>query len=449
MPPTFARLGVSDSICRALAERGITQPFDIQAASVADALDGRDICGRAPTGSGKTLAFGIPLVANVGRARPHRPEALVLAPTRELADQIMTELRSFSGSVRVAVVYGGVGYGNQIQSLRRGVDILVACPGRLEDLIEQGVVSLSAVEAVVIDEADRMADMGFIPAVRRLLDQTEPDRQTMLFSATLDGDVASLTRDYQYDPVRCEVGDETPDVISADHVFWNVARTERTEVAAEAISAAWPAIVFCRTRHGCDRLARRLDRAGIATAAIHGGRSQNQRTRALGEFSAGRVQALIATDVAARGIHVEGVGAVIHYDAPEDHKAYLHRSGRTARAGQGGVVISLVPPEQARELGRMQRQLGLQQPITEVDMAVIGSLGQPMRRSERLRATADSGSSERPRATADSGRQRTDSQPRRRQPERPGAKHRSRSRRGSGPARSRNRNRQPPAKSAA
>ena len=437
MSPTFARLGVPDSICRALTERGFTQPFDIQAAVLADALDGRDICGRAPTGSGKTLAFGIPLVANVGRARPHRPLALVLAPTRELADQIMMELRSFSGGVRVAVVYGGVGYGNQVQSLRRGVDILVACPGRLEDLMEQGVVSLGAVEMVVVDEADRMADMGFIPAVRRLLDQTAPEPQTMLFSATLDGDVASLTRDYQHDPVRCEVGDETADVISADHVFWTVARAERIEVAADAISAAGPAIVFCRTRHGCDRLARQLDRVGIVTAAIHGGRSQNQRTRALAAFAAGRVQALVATDVAARGIHVEGVGAVIHFDPPEDHKTYLHRSGRTARAGRGGVVVSLVAPEQARELGRMQRQLGLQQPITQVDMAAIGSLGQPASRTET------------PRVIADPSRQHADSQPRRRQPERPAAKHQPRSGRRNGPARSRNRNRRPPARSAA
>ena len=437
MSPTFAHLGVPDSICCALARRGITQPFDIQAAVMADALAGRDICGRAPTGSGKTLAFGAPLVANVGRARPHRPRALVLAPTRELADQIMTELRSFSGSVRVAVVFGGVGYGNQVQSLRRGVDILVACPGRLEDLIEQGVVSLGAVDMVVVDEADRMADMGFIPAVRRLLDQTARDRQTMLFSATLDGDVASLTRDYQHDPVRCEVGDETPDVISADHLFWTVARSERIEVAADAISAAGPAIVFCRTRHGCDRLARQLDRAGIATAAIHGGRSQNQRTRALAAFAAGRVQALVATDVAARGIHVEGVGAVIHFDPPEDHKTYLHRSGRTARAGRGGVVVSLVQPEQARELGRMQRQLGLQQPITDVDLAAIAELGQPASRTEPL-----------PVAAGPSG-QHADSQPRRRQPERSAANRQSRSGRRNGPARSRNRNRRPPAKSAA
>ena len=376
---------------------------------LADALAGRDICGRAPTGSGKTLAFGIPLVANVGRARPHRPLALVLAPTRELADQIMMELRSFSGGVHVAVVYGGVGYGNQVQSLRRGVDILVACPGRLEDLIEQGVVSLDAVEMVVVDEADRMADMGFIPAVRRLLNQTAPDPQTMLFSATLDGDVASLTRDYQHDPVRCEVGDETADVISADHLFWTVARAGRIEVAADAISAAGPAIVFCRTRHGCDRLARQLERVGIVTAAIHGGRSQNQRTRALAAFAAGRVQALVATDVAARGIHVEGVGAVIHFDPPEDHKTYLHRSGRTARAGRGGVVLSLVEPGQARETGRMQRQLGLQQPITDVDLAAIAELGQPFSRTEPL--TVATGPS----------RQHADSQPRRRQPERSAA----------------------------
>ena len=437
MSPTFARLGVPDSICRALTERGITQPFDIQTAVLADALAGRDICGRAPTGSGKTLAFGIPLVANVGRARPHRPLALVLAPTRELADQIMMELRSFSGGVCVAVVYGGVGYGNQVQSLRRGVDILVACPGRLEDLIEQGVVSLDAVEMVVVDEADRMADMGFIPAVRRLLDQTAPDPQTMLFSATLDGDVASLTRDYQHDPVRCEVGDETDDVISADHLFWTVARAGRIEVAADAISAAGPAIVFCRTRHGCDRLARQLERVGIVTAAIHGGRSQNQRTRALAAFSAGRVQALVATDVAARGIHVEGVGAVIHFDPPEDHKAYLHRSGRTARAGRGGVVLSLVEPGQAREMGRMQRQLGLQQPITDVDLAAIAELGQPFSRTEPLTVAAGP------------SRQHADSQPRRRQPERSAANRQSRSGRRDGPARSRNRNRRPPARSAA
>lgn len=371
MPPTFAQLGAPDFIVSALAQRGISEPFAIQAATVADALAGLDVCGRAPTGSGKTLAFGIPLVASVGKAQPRKPRALVLAPTRELADQIMTELRTFAGKRRIGVAYGGVGYGAQIGSLRRGVDILVACPGRLEDLISQGQADLSAVDKVVIDEADRMADMGFIPAVRRLLDQTATRRQTMLFSATLDGDVATLTRDYQRDPVRHEVDDETPDVRAAEHVFWSVAKTDRTDICAEAIDAAGLTVVFCRTRHGCDRVAKQLDRRGIRAAALHGGRSQPQRTKALAAFAAGRVQALVATDVAARGIHVEGVGAVVHYDLAADHKTYLHRSGRTARAGEGGVVVSLIQPEQARELKSMQRKMGLVQPITDVDVDVI------------------------------------------------------------------------------
>ncbi len=417
MSPTFAQLGVPDHIGRALAQRGIVEPFEIQSAVLADALAGNDICGRAPTGSGKTLAFGIPLVANVDRAGPHKPKALVLAPTRELADQIMTEIRSFAVGVRVAVVYGGVGYDAQRRALRRGVDILVACPGRLEDLIDQREVSLSAVDRIVIDEADRMADMGFIPAVRRLLDQTAPEPQTMLFSATLDGDVASLTRDYQHRPVRYEIGEETPDVVAADHLFWNVSSTERTEVAAEVVSAAGSAIVFCRTRHGCDRLARRFDRIGVRAAAIHGGRSQNQRTRALQAFASGRVEALIATDVAARGIHVEGVSAVIHYDPPGDHKTYLHRSGRTARAGRGGVVVSLVQPGQVKELRHMQRELDLQQPLTDVDLNAVRSL--------------DGGASRlmEPAVTAGPTRQpAVDSQPRRAvsRPGQPNAKQRSR-----------------------
>ena len=391
MPPTFAQLGVPKSIGHALAQRGITQPFEIQTATIADAMTGRDVCGRAPTGSGKTLAFGIPLVANLGHAEPHKPKALVLAPTRELSDQITTELRSFSGKIRVAVVYGGVGYGPQFRSLRRGVDILVACPGRLEDLIDQGVVDLSAVERVVIDEADRMADMGFIPAVRRLLDQTARKRQTMLFSATLDRDVASLTRDYQHDPVRHEVGKETPDIIAADHLFWTVARTDRIVVSADVIDAAGPTIVFCRTRRGCDRVARQLENRGIRTAAIHGARNQNQRTRALKDFAAGRVEALVATDVVARGIHVEDISAILHFDLPADQKAYLHRSGRTARAGKGGIVVSLIPPDQVRELRYIKRRLGLRQPITEVDLTAIQPLGQKIRRPKPRRVSVDSG----------------------------------------------------------
>ncbi|MEO6651312.1 MAG: DEAD/DEAH box helicase, partial [Ilumatobacteraceae bacterium] len=215
MSTTFAQLGVPPFICDALARRGITEPFEIQTATVADGLAGRDVCGRAPTGSGKTIAFGVPLVANtaaLGRSEPRRPRALVLAPTRELAEQITSELRSFSGDVRVEAVYGGVGYGSQLSALKRGVDILVACPGRLEDLIQRRDVDLRAVQQVVLDEADRMADMGFMPSVRRLLDQTSNDRQTLLFSATLDGDIAKLTAEYQRDPVRHEVGEETPDI---------------------------------------------------------------------------------------------------------------------------------------------------------------------------------------------------------------------------------------------
>ena len=367
MTTTFAQLGVPEPIRAALAQRGITAPFEIQATTIQDALLGRDICGRAPTGSGKTIAFGVPLVALTKPARPRRPRALVLAPTRELADQIADELRTFAGNLRIDAVYGGVGYGKQRAALERGVDILVACPGRLEDLLDSNELTLDAIERVVIDEADRMADMGFLPAVRRILDRTYNDRQTLLFSATLDGPVDKLTRDYQYDPIRHEVGEDTPDITAADHHFWGVEKEHRTDVTAEAITAASPSIVFCRTRHGADRLTKKLVRAGVEAAAIHGGRNQNQRNRALDAFASGQAQALVATDVAARGIHVDGVASVIHFDPPEDDKAYVHRSGRTARGGQGGVVVSLVQPDQVTETRRIQRAVGLDHQILEPD----------------------------------------------------------------------------------
>ena len=380
MSPTFAQLGVPESICRALERSGIRKPFEIQSAVIADAMDGRDICGRAPTGSGKTLAFGIPLIANLSPAKPRRPRALILSPTRELADQIASELRSISGPISVAAVYGGVGYVNQRKQLQKGVDILVACPGRLEDLIDQRAVSLHETDHVVIDEADRMADMGFLPAVRRILDQTASERQTVMFSATLDKDVAKLTRDYQNRPVTHEVGDATPDVRSADHRFWTVDKTERVDVCADVISAAGPTIVFCRTRHGSDRLARQLSQRGVSAAAIHGGHAQNRRTRTLREFTDGRVMALVATDVAARGIHVDCVAGVIHFDPPEDHKAYLHRSGRTARAGETGLVVSLIQQGQHGDVKQIQQQLGLNQPITSPTS--IEQREAPVRRSK-------------------------------------------------------------------
>ena len=432
MSPTFAQLGVPESICDALARCGITEPFEIQAATIADALAGRDICGRAPTGSGKTLAFGIPLVAGVGRAEPKRPRALILAPTRELAEQISTELRSFSGSVRIGVVYGGVGYGPQLKALRRGIDILVACPGRLEDLIEQRALSLDAVDRVVLDEADRMADMGFMPAVRRLLDQTATNRQTVLFSATLDDDVKKLTRDHQRDPVRHDVGEETPDITAASHVFWQVSGGDRVRVTAEAVNAVWPAIIFCRTRRGADRLTQKLSRAGIKGAAIHGGRSQGQRTRALADFAKGRVHALVATDVAARGIHVDGVASVIHYDPPEDHKAYVHRSGRTARAGAGGVVVSLLQPDQVREARRMQRRIDIDEPVTDPDVVALRAMS-PAPSSQLSRPARP----ERPERPASGGGHKRNSHPARNHRNRPKARN---GRKPSGDSRSANRN---------
>ena len=367
MSPTFADLGVPDDVVSVLARRGATEPFPIQEATLPDLLAGRDVCGRAPTGSGKTLAFGIPLAVRVGKGRPRKPRALVLSPTRELAEQIQKELSPLLATRgrKSVSVYGGVGYGPQRQALRKGVDVLVACPGRLEDLITTRDVELDEIEIVVIDEADRMADMGFLPAVKRLLDATSKDRQTVLFSATLDGDVKVVTDRYQNKPTRHEVGDVEPDITTARHLFWKVAHLDRKEHAVEVIEAAGPTIVFCRTRRGADRLSQQLGRSGVKAAAIHGGRSQGQRDRALADFTKGKVDALVATDVAARGIHVDGVACVLHFDPPEDDKTYLHRSGRTARAGASGLVVSLVRQEEVSDSRKLQRQLGLPGEITK------------------------------------------------------------------------------------
>lgn len=363
MPTKFSDLGVPEWITEALDQRGIVEPFEIQERTIRDGLEGKDICGRAPTGSGKTLAFGIPLAVKTKASKPRKPQSLVLAPTRELAQQICSELRTFSGKRTVFVVYGGVSYGPQRKALANGVDILVACPGRLEDLIEQKELNLEAVQQVVIDEADRMADMGFMPAVKRILDQTSSNRQTILFSATLDRDVEQLKKRYQRDPVLREVGDKTPDIKQAMHTYFVAKKSEKSKVAAEAVKAIWPAIIFCRTRHGSDRLVKQLKRFDIAAESIHGGKSQNQRQRALKNFSKGKAQALVATDVAARGIHVDGVELVVHFDLPEDHKAYIHRSGRTARAGNKGIVFSIIQPDQKRTAKKMQARLGITESI--------------------------------------------------------------------------------------
>jgi superfamily II DNA/RNA helicase len=370
---SFEDLGVPADLAAVLAKNSIIEPFDIQAATIPDALAGRDVCGRAPTGSGKTIAFGIPLVARIDRARKRQPTALVLAPTRELTAQICKELEPLASARKLSVcsVYGGVGYDAQRRALNRGVDILVACPGRLADLLRQDALDLDQIQVVVIDEADRMADMGFLPEVRRLLDQTPSNRQTMLFSATLDGDIKVLTRDYQTNAVRHDAGAPEPDGRGAHHMFWRVDGPQRAGIVAELVPAAGPTIVFCRTRRGADRLAQQLEKTGVRAAAIHGGRSQNQRDKALAMFKIGRVEALIATDVAARGIHVDGVACVVHYDTPEDGKAYLHRSGRTARAGEDGLVISLVGHQDTRAVSRMQRDLEIPAPMTPPDIASV------------------------------------------------------------------------------
>lgn len=373
MTTTFAQLGLPEPLVDALKNSDITEPFPVQESTIPDGLAGRDVSGKAPTGSGKTLAFGLPLLARVDRATSHRPRALILAPTRELAEQIKKDLVPLARSMsrRVFAIYGGVGYGPQKSALRKGVDVLVATPGRLEDLIQQGSVDLGAVDLVVIDEADRMADMGFLPAVRRILNDTSDDRQTFLFSATLDGDVAVLSRDYQNDPVLHEAPAVDSDTIDASHHFWLVNHHDRVQHTADVVDAAGSSIVFTRTRHGADRLARQLSKLGMEAVAMHGGRNQNQRNRALKAFATGRAQALIATDVAARGIHIDSVGSVVHYDPPADHKDYLHRSGRTARAGASGTVVSLVTPEQRRGVQKMQRDLDLRVPIGEPQVSEI------------------------------------------------------------------------------
>ena len=361
MSTSFADLGVPRDLSESLRARGIESPFPIQTMTIPDGCAGRDVCGRAPTGSGKTLAFGIPLAMRVAQGRPGRPSGLVLVPTRELAAQVERELTMIGAprKLRVATVYGGVGYGAQRKALRRGVDVLVACPGRLADLVGTRDVDLSEVQFVVVDEADRMADMGFLPEVRRLLDQTAHDRQTLLFSATLDGAVDVLVRRYQHDPVVHRLPEPAHEDILVEHHFWKIDNGDRLRVCADLVQDAGPTIVFCRTKRRADRVSRDLDRAGLRTVAIHGGRSQGQRDRALESFSRGQVQALVATDVAARGIHVDDVACVVHFDPPADSKDYTHRSGRTARAGASGHVVSLVDRDQTAVAKRLQKTLGL------------------------------------------------------------------------------------------
>jgi superfamily II DNA/RNA helicase len=422
IPPTttFEELGVPASLTDALTSQGITAPFPIQSLTIQDALAGRDLCGKAPTGSGKTLAFSLPVAMRVGRATPGRPRALLLVPTRELAAQVrdtLAPLLQVTGR-KAATFYGGTNINTDLKRLRSRIDVAVATPGRLEDLLQRRAISLADVDLVVLDEADRMADMGFLPVVKRLLDGTSSDRQTLLFSATLDGDVDVLVRRYQRSPARHEFATPAEERGDIRHVFWPAERPARRALTARIVRRSGQAIVFTRTKHGADRLAAQLAKDGVRTAAIHGNRSQNQRERALARFADGDVHALIATDVAARGIHVDDVAVVVHYDQPASHKDYVHRSGRTGRAGSDGLVVSLVGDDELHDVRSMQRELGLPSGLQHLDLDLLDADELP---TPRVAAEADQ-----PRRRSGQGQQRGQQQ---RHRPRGGARSRDRRRR--------------------
>jgi superfamily II DNA/RNA helicase len=365
---TFAGLGLPLELVSALEAAGIEAPFPIQALTVPDGLAGRDVCGKAKTGSGKTLAFGLPVLARVSRAESQRPCALVLVPTRELALQVAEVLEPLGRAVdrRVAAVYGGARMDKQIAALRTGVDVVIATPGRLIDLVDRGAVHLSDIEIIVLDEADRMVDMGFLPQVEWLLRHVTKAHQTLLFSATLDGAIDHLVRTELNDPVRHEVVSRTITVEEMTHRFLLVHEMDKVRVLA-AISRSHPrTLAFVRSKRGADHLAIALKKEGIAAAAIHGDLHQRHRERAIAEFAAGRLAVLVATDVAARGLDIDNIGVVVHYDPPSDPKDYLHRSGRTARAGESGIVVTLVLWNEELEVRRMQRRLALSVPIVQM-----------------------------------------------------------------------------------
>ena len=368
MIPSFAELGVPAALVSALGAGGIDTAFPVQALTIPDALAGRDVCGKAKTGSGKTLAFGLPLLARVAKAMPMRPTALVLVPTRELALQVTEVLEPLGAAVdrTVVPVYGGARMEQQLKSLRAGGDVVVATPGRLIDLVGNEGLSLAGVEVLVLDEADRMADMGFMPQVEWLMRHIEARHQTLLFSATLDGAVDGLVRAYLNDPVRHEVISSTVTVEEMAHRFLLVHEMDKVKVAAAIGNANRRSLFFVRTKRGADILVRELRKERVDAAAIHGDLRQKDRESALERFQDGGLRVLVATDVAARGLHVDDIDVVVHYDPPEDHKAYLHRSGRTARAGVDGVVVTLVLWNQEIEVRRLQKRVGLNMPLVEM-----------------------------------------------------------------------------------
>jgi superfamily II DNA/RNA helicase len=359
----FAALGVAPRLVQRLARDGITEPFPIQAATIPDAIAGRDVLGRGRTGSGKTLAFGLPLLMRLagGRTESRRPRGLVLVPTRELAMQVHDALEPLAHvvDVRLKLVAGGLPYPKQIEALRRGVDLVIATPGRLIDLCEQGAADLGAVEVAVLDEADHMCDLGFLPDVTRLLDMTPDGGQRLLFSATLDGGVDTIVRTYLADPVTHSTDEARAVVTTMEHHLLVIEPAHKQSLTAELASRNGRTLVFVRTKLGADRVAGQLRERGVLAAALHGGLAQGARNRTLGQFKSGTVPVLVATDVAARGIHVDDVALVIQADPAADHKDYLHRAGRTARAGDAGTVVTLVLPHQRRDTIRLAQTAGV------------------------------------------------------------------------------------------
>ena len=391
--PTFSDLGVPETLIRSLNQSGITSPFPIQTATLPDTLLGRDVLGRGRTGSGKTLAFALPMAARLasstGQRRPARPRGLVLAPTRELATQIATALEPLAKSMRLSVttVFGGVSQGRQVSALNGGIDILVACPGRLEDLIKQRLVSLAGVEITVLDEADHMADLGFLPGVKRLMDQTPKQGQRMLFSATLDNGVDQIVKRYLTNPLTHSVDSaESPVAKMTHHVLAVHDAESKRLVVNELASGTGRRLLFTRTKHQAKKLAKQLTAAGIPAVDLHGNLSQPARERNLAAFASGEVRVLCATDIAARGIHVDEIELVVHVDPPAEHKAYLHRSGRTARAGNEGVVVTVMLPEQAGDVRTLTRQakisvtpqrVGPGSPVTAAIVGEVASIVMP------------------------------------------------------------------------
>ena len=364
--PTFADLGLPTPLVDELTSQGLIEPFPIQQATIADALAGRDTLGRGRTGSGKTLAFTLPLLARLLESNKPRenyaPRALILVPTRELANQVCDVLAPLARrlGMRTTTVYGGVGYPKQIEALRNGVDIVVACPGRFIDLMESGHVDLDAIEITILDEADHMAELGFLEHVTQILSKTPREGQRMLFSATLDRGIDKLVRKFLNNPVTHEVESTDENDAMMTHYFFNVSQANRFDVLQDLCAAPGRSLVFTRTKHGARKLTEALIKAGVPSVELHGDLSQNVRARNLAAFSGGKADTLVATDIAARGIHVDDIALVIHADPPEEHKAFLHRSGRTARAGAEGTVVTMVTENMRRHVKRLAKDAGIE-----------------------------------------------------------------------------------------